>query len=118
MPSARLFSSIVLVAALLAPASASALTIGIADQRPGTFADPALRELDVPVARVVVSWDDAIHRPQRVDAWLTAVRAAGMRPLVSFNDGAADACPASPCVLPSVSAYRRAVAAFHGGGHG
>jgi hypothetical protein len=42
---------------------------------------------------------------------MTAAREAGLRPLVAFGHGVGERCP-EDCKLPSVGAYRRAVAAF------
>ena len=48
-----------------------------------------------------------------MQAWLDAVAAAGMTPHVAFEHRRSDRCPGSPCVVPSRSEYRAAVAAFH-----
>jgi hypothetical protein len=101
------------VGALVAPASAGALTVGIGDQQPPAFADGRLRALGLRVARLTVPWDAAATEPAAVQAWLDAVAAAGMTPHVAFEHRRSDRCPGSPCVVPSRSEYRAAVAAFH-----
>ena len=75
-----------LAAALVAPASASALVVGIGDQKPDMFADPLFQTLGVGHARIAVSWD-ALNEPwqvERLDAWFEAARAEGVQPLVGF----------------------------------
>jgi hypothetical protein len=101
------------VGALVAPASAGALTAGIGDQQPSAFADGRLRALGLRVARLAVPWDAAATEPAALQSWLDAVAAAGMTPHVAFEHKRRDRCPASPCVVPSRSEYRAAVAAFH-----
>jgi hypothetical protein len=76
-----------LVTALALPASASALVIGIGDQKPDMFADPLFHSLDIRYARLAVSWDAMEHpwEQQQVDTWLRDARAAGVQPLVGFG---------------------------------
>jgi len=80
-------------AALAAPAGAA--TWGIADQKASTFTNPAflqLKDAGMKTARYTMRFDalkyknDASRRfyAEQVDAWLTAARAAGVRPLVTF----------------------------------
>ena len=64
---------------LAVAAPAGAVAVGLPDQQPGTFADPRVRALGLRYARVVVPWDAATSEPARVQAWLDAVAAAGMR---------------------------------------
>jgi hypothetical protein len=101
------------VGALVGPASAGALTVGIGDQQPSAFADGRLRALGLRVARLTVPWDAAATEPAAVQSWLDAVAGAGMTPHVAFEHRRSDRCPGSPCVVPSRSEYRAAVAAFH-----
>ncbi|MEV4423557.1 hypothetical protein AB0L40_26850 [Patulibacter sp. NPDC049589] len=81
-------------AAVAAPAHA-AVTWGIADQKPETFANPAflqLRDAGMTSARYVIRFDALKYRndaarsfyAQQADAWLQAARAANVRPLVTF----------------------------------
>ncbi|WP_320669232.1 hypothetical protein [Patulibacter defluvii] len=83
----------------LLPATAAATEWGIADQKPQTFANPhwpALQAAGMVHARYVVSYDalryartpGLEHHAQRLDAWLLAARAAGVRPLISFQRSA------------------------------
>jgi hypothetical protein len=97
---------------LVAPASGWALEVGIGDQKPGTFADERFRALGVQHTRYITPWNSIYEDPALLDSWMSAARAAGMRPLIAFSAGARDRCPSHPCRLPSIGAYRRAVAAF------
>ena len=67
--------------------SASALVVGIADQKPDMFKDPRFERLGVRHARLTVAWDALNSDWQRaeLDAWMSAARAAGIRPLLSFG---------------------------------
>jgi hypothetical protein len=90
-------------------AAARHLTIGLSDNSPAIFNDPRVAWLGVKIARLVVPWDVA-KLPQelaRQNVWLKAARAAGVEPLVAFEQD-----PAHPTLLPSVSAYGAAVKAF------
>jgi hypothetical protein len=78
---------LVLLAVLAAASSASALTIGIADQKPDMFADPRFQAAGIQYARRAVAWD-ALSSPGQtaaVDEWLAAARAAKVNPLISFT---------------------------------
>jgi len=88
----RLAVAAVLATALLLPASASALVIGIADQKPDMFRDPLFLGLQVRYARLAVSWDAMEHpwEQQQVDAWLDDARAAGVQPLIGFGHSRVD----------------------------
>jgi hypothetical protein len=83
---------VALVATALLPASAGALVIGIADQKPDMFTDPLFRGLGVKYARMAVSWDAMEHpwEQQEVDAWLQDARAAGVQPLIGFGHSRVD----------------------------
>ncbi|HWH43155.1 MAG TPA: glycosyl hydrolase [Thermoleophilaceae bacterium] len=120
----RLFKSLPLVALLAlglavpaegarkrAPAAKAPL-VGVADQSPATFADPLFRDLGVRHTRLIVAWNAVLIDPTGLDAWIAAAREAGAEPLIAFNHADGDACPATPCSLPSVAAYRRAFKAF------
>jgi hypothetical protein len=75
------------VAALACAAPAGAVTIGIADQKPDMFSDPRFQASGVQHARLAVGWD-ALTSPWQtaeLDAWLSAARADGVVPLVSFS---------------------------------
>jgi hypothetical protein len=80
----------VLIAAALiviAPAPAGAFVIGIADQKPDMFRDSRFLRLNIKHARISVPWDAMRYGWQvdELDGWMTAARANGVHPLVSFN---------------------------------
>jgi hypothetical protein len=101
------------VAALPAPASAK-VTVGLGDQSWATFADTHFAVLGLKQARVVTPWNVARSRGDRLwlDSYLTAARAAGVQPLVSFGAADGTRCPARPCKLPTAAAFDRAFRAF------
>ncbi len=72
---------------LAAPASASAVKIGIADQKPDMFGDSHFLRLGVQDARIYVPWDILNYADQtaELDLWMRAAHRAGVRPLVSFG---------------------------------
>jgi hypothetical protein len=74
------------------PASASALVIGIADQKPDMFGDPLFKSLGVRYARIAVSWDAMEHpwETAEVDAWLNQAHRNGVQPLVGFGHSRVD----------------------------
>jgi polysaccharide biosynthesis protein PslG len=83
---------VVLLAALAAAAPASALTIGIADQKPDMFSDPRFVDSGIQFARRAVAWD-ALTSPGQtaaLDEWMNAARAAHVDPLVSFTHSSLD----------------------------
>jgi hypothetical protein len=84
-----LVTSLLILCALAVPASAAArpLVIGLGDQQHTTFQDPKLHKLGLKTARLALAWNwytDA-HTIAQTDWWVAAVRAAGMRPMISFN---------------------------------
>jgi hypothetical protein len=95
---------VIVGAALVVPAGASALVIGIGDQKADMFSDPRFAALGIQNARLAVSWDALEHdwERQELDDWLTAARAAGVQPLVGFTHARGDARR----VLPSPSRYK------------
>jgi hypothetical protein len=78
---------VLLIAALAAPATASAVAVGIADQKPAMFTDARFAAAGFKHARVAVGWDVLTSRWQRhqLEVWLDGARAAGVEPLVSFG---------------------------------
>lgn len=109
-----LVASLLVGAALLpaaAPAAASP-AIGLSDQNASSWSQPGLLALDLRYARLVVPWDAAWSEPDRVQAWLDAVAAAGQEPHIAFEHLRSDRCPGWPCVTPSRSRYREAIDAF------
>jgi hypothetical protein len=90
----RLLGALLCLAALgVAPASASVLAgpprlaVGIADQKPGMFADPLFAGLGLRHARLVVPWDalNVPYQRAQLDTWLRTARAAGVDPLLTFG---------------------------------
>jgi len=73
---------------LIAPQVAQAkTTLGIADNKASTFSDPRFLELKIKYARINIPWDvlsDANTLPV-VDGWMKGAKAAGAKPLVSFD---------------------------------
>jgi len=69
-----------------AAAAPPALKAGISDQKQSAFQDPRLRALGLGYARRSVAWDALRYGYQvrEIDAWMSATRAAGMEPLVTF----------------------------------
>jgi len=93
-------------------ASARAVVVGLADQKPASYADARVHALGLRYARLVVPWDAATSEPQAVQAWLTAVRGAGMTPHIAFEHLATDRCPARPCTTPTAAQYGAAIRTF------
>src|SRR5947209_3101986 len=74
----------------LLPSAAGALVVGIGDQSPSMFSDPAFVGLHVRQARLGVTWDVAVKPSQKsafasAAAWISAAESAGVSPLVSFS---------------------------------
>jgi hypothetical protein len=110
---AGLLATALLAAAVLCSAPrAAAVTVGIGDQRASTFSDPHFRALGVRSARLVIPWNEVYENPQRVDEWLAAAAAAGVRPHVAFEHARGTLCPLAPCSLVPVSEYAAAFEAF------
>ena len=77
-----------LLCTLLAPAAASARPlVGIGDQRAESYQDAGMRKLPLKTARLALAWDwhEDPYLIARTDAWVAAVEAARMRPLIAFN---------------------------------
>ncbi|HMI70794.1 MAG TPA: hypothetical protein VK510_12445, partial [Solirubrobacteraceae bacterium] len=92
MPARLAALLVVLLAAIAVAAPASALTIGIADQKPDMFSDPRFQDSGIRFARRAVAWD-ALTSPGQtagIDAWLSAARAAHVEPLISFTHSSID----------------------------
>jgi hypothetical protein len=122
----RLLTPLLSALALLAiPAGAQgALTVGIGENDPRMFSDPLFTQLGAKHARVVVSWNVLTRRGDdeatRVTQYLAAARAAGVRPLVTFEHARGDASICNKrrnrrkaqCKLPSAKAYEKNLRAF------
>jgi polysaccharide biosynthesis protein PslG len=87
--------------------------IGISDNQAATFSDPNFRVLKLRYARLVTPWNSIFTEPDRLDSWLQAARADGVRPLVSFEHTRGQQCPGKHCKGPSKAQYARAWKAFH-----
>lgn len=108
------------LAAAAAPAAGAAELMGIADQSAQMFSSPYFQALDVPISRLVVSYDAVLRNTFEVadvDAWLFAARASGIEPLISFEHarGCYDGegiVRSARCRLPSAKRFRAAFEAF------
>jgi Glycosyl hydrolase catalytic core len=112
----RRFTSLSLPALLLglllfASPAAARTVVGIGDQSPAMFSDPAFGTLDVRHSRLALAWD--WHRDPYTtaltDQWIAAARTAGVRPLIVFNRNWRKG---GEKFLPSLRAYRRSFRAF------
>jgi hypothetical protein len=109
VPRSAIVAFAVVVSALLgAPAAGAVVTVGIADQRAGTFHDARLTDL-VHNARLSVAWDALRYDWQRreIDVWMKAARAVGVEPLVTFGRSRT-----RKFRLPPRDEYRREVLRF------
>lgn len=110
---ALMITVMAVLAGTVATTSASArLAGGIGDQNSSTFGDSAFKALKVKRTRYIVAWDAITADPGRVDQWMSAVRGAGLKPLIAFNPTSGSRCPGSPCVIPSKAAYTAAFKAW------
>jgi hypothetical protein len=103
-----------LAAGITTSTASAALIAGIGDQNASTFSDANFKKLNVKRTRLIVSWD-AINQADgraRLDEWMYAATAAGLKPLVAFNPTTGSRCPGSPCVIPNATAYKNAFKAF------
>lgn len=75
-----------------AASPASALVVGIADQKPQMFDDARFSRLGIQHARYAVGWDVMSEGGQRaeLDDWLRAARRASVQPLISFGHSRTD----------------------------
>lgn len=109
-PLAAVIVPVLLAAAALgAPPTARAITIGVAEQRPAFTTSSAFDRTRIRHVRVFVGWDAITVNWQRaeLDAWFAAVRAAGLKPLVTIAKSRQ-----TPDDLPTPQRYRRAINAF------
>jgi hypothetical protein len=102
------------------PAPAKPLQLGLSEQNQEAFSNPLMGALNIQNARLIIPYD-AVLTPggqAKLDAWLGAVRAKGINPLVSFNPRGSDDCNGlhrlgvGTCHLPSSSEYKSAFLAF------
>jgi hypothetical protein len=108
----RLLSfSLLLCLALAGPAAAKAPRVGIGDQNPHMFLDPAFQKLGVKHSRLALAWD-WYRDPWTVtqtDAWVGAAQAAGVKPLIAFSRNWR---AGGERYLPSLRLYRKSFRAF------
>ena len=97
---------------LVAPAASQGYLLGVSDQQATTFTDPLFAPLKFRAARYIAPYDamSSARDHQRLDAWLTAARAADQRILVSFEHSLR---PGRARRLPSVAEFRREMTKFH-----
>jgi hypothetical protein len=89
----RISLLVAVFAAVLACAGpASALTVGIADNKADMFFDPRFASSGVTHARLSVGWDalSSAWQTQQIDTWLNAARTDHVEPLVSFGHSRTD----------------------------
>jgi hypothetical protein len=107
----RLCLTLLAFGALAAPAAAKAPVVGLGDQHPQTFSDPAFTALGVKYSRYVLAWD--WYRSKRVvgvtDWWMAAAHAAGVRPLITFSRNWR---PSGQYKLPPLKLYRKSFRTF------
>jgi hypothetical protein len=109
----RLLLVLSLLIALAVPAAASARpTVGIGDNHPTVFHDRSMLKLKhLKTARVVLPWD-WYKDPQQVTIanwWMSEVRGAGLRPLITFNR---NWNRQGRRKVPSLSAYKKSFKLF------
>jgi hypothetical protein len=96
---------------LAAPAAAKTPAVGIGDQHPQMFSDPAFRALGVTQSRYLLAWD--WYRSKRsvgvTDWWMAAAHDAGVNPLVAFTRNWR---PSGQYRLPPLKLYRRSFRTF------
>ena len=102
--------SLLLTLLAAAPAAAKPI-VALGDQDPAMFVDPAYERLGLEHSRLVVPWNwhRELHVRSHVDAWLTAAKTAGVRPLIAFGR---DYSRGGEKQLPSLRAYRKMFRAF------
>ncbi len=106
-----------LVVALLAPASSSALIVGVGDQNPAVFTNPLFQQLAPKRTRLITPYNSVLRQRSALDAWLNAAHAANLEVVVAFNPPVGMKCPnlhgAHGCKLATAASYRSAFRAFH-----
>jgi hypothetical protein len=98
---------------LAAPATAAAKApaVGLGDQHPEMFSDPAFQALGIKYSRYVLEWD--WYRSKRdvaaMDWWMSAAHAAGVSPLIAFGRNWR---PSGQYKLPPMKLYRKSFNTF------
>ena len=96
--------------AAAAPAAAKPI-VGLGDQSPHMFSEPAFHALKLKHSRYVLSWDwyRDPYLTGQLDAWMAAARAARVRPLIAFNRNWGKGGERR---LPSLRLYRKSFREF------
>jgi hypothetical protein len=100
-----------LAAVAIAPAGASAVTVGISDQQPQTFTNPLYAPLKLKVARVITPYDvlDNPSEKARLDQWIHNAKLSKQTMLISFEHSRSQS---KYNKAPSVATYTKALKAF------
>jgi hypothetical protein len=92
-------------------ASSSSPLVGIGDEQPAMFANPAFKALHTKIARYVTPYDVASNHSHndlpRLKAWLAAAKKQGIQPLVAFYHSDKTARK-----MPSVKTYTSEIKKF------
>src|ERR1700753_2833330 len=114
------FLAALAAAGLAVPTTASAnYRVGISEQSPNVFGQPAWQSLKLKRVRYIVPWDYAKHADEAggVASFMGGAHAAGQDVLVAFT--APSGCyvngkysKSSACKAPSTSTYKKAFTAF------
>jgi hypothetical protein len=94
------------------PAPASAVIVGIGEQKPDMFTSRPWQRLDVRHARYIAPWD-ALRDPyqrQLLDTWMAQARRAHVKVLLGFGHSLRSQAAAR--VLPTVAQFKRAFRRF------
>lgn len=88
-------AGVLLVVALILPASSGALVVGVGDQNPALFENEQYLSLGSERTRIITQYDAVLHSDQRegLDTWMRAARDAGQEIVVAFNPPVGMACP-------------------------
>jgi hypothetical protein len=101
-----------LFAAAPATAAARAPVVGLGDQHPEMFSDPAFRALGIQHSRYVLEWD--WYRSKRKVAaigwWMNSAKYNHIDPLIAFGR---DWRPSGQRKLPTLAEYRKSFKLFH-----
>lgn len=106
------------LALMIAPATGSALVVGMGDQNPAVFTEPHFQALGSERARVIVAYDVALKRADKADLqrWVDAAEEADQEIVVAFNPPAGMQCPnlngKKGCRPVSSAQYTKAFKAF------
>jgi hypothetical protein len=111
-------AGLLLAVALIAPASSSALVVGVGDQSASLFGNSFFVPLASERTRVIVAYDVALRRDQKagLDAWIGAAQDAGQEVVVAFNPPSTMSCPnlngSKSCRPVSSARFTKAFKAF------